>query len=178
MRREAVLGFCLLCLLAGCLGPTDRPTSYNATVVGVIDGDTIDVRLADGREERVRLLGVDTPEVAGPTSPGEFAGVPNTTAGRACLRAVGENASAFVRSQVDGKSIHLEIDPRADRRGGFGRLLAYVFENGTHLNRGLLARGYARVFDTEFGRRAAFESARDAARAANRGVWSCRDPPG
>lgn len=177
MRPYTVLAFAICCLAAGCVGPiaTDgAPTTYTATVVGVVDGDTIDVRLSDGREERVRLLGIDTPEVHVETSPGEFEGVPNTTAARDCLRAVGENASETVRGRIGLEQVRLEIDPVADRRGGYDRLLAYVFVNATNLNQVLVAEGYARVYDTAFSQREAFEGAESTAMAADRGVWRCR----
>lgn len=177
MRRARLVGLCLCCLLAGCLGALGGdagPSTYNGTVTSVADGDTIDVRLDDGLAETVRLLGVDTPEVHVATSPEEFPGVPNTTAGRACLRAVGENASAFVRTQVDGRLVRLEIDPTADRRGDYGRLLAYVFVGDEHLNHRLVAEGYARVYETTFELRDRFEAAATDARAADEGIWRCR----
>ena len=174
--RRALVGLCVCCLLAGCLGALGGdagPMTYNRTVTSVADGDTIDVRLEDGSVETVRLLGIDTPEVHVPTSPEEF-GVPNTTAGRACLRAVGENASAVVRARVDGRRVRLEIDPTAERRGDYGRLLAYVFLDDANLNRRLVAEGYARVYETTFERRDRFEAAAADARAADAGVWRCR----
>lgn len=177
MRPYLVFVLTICCLAAGCVGPMGAdgaPTTYNASVIGVVDGDTIDVRLPDGREERVRLLGIDTPEVHVETSPGEFEGVPNTTAARECLRAVGENASATVRERVGSRQVRLEIDPLADRRGGYDRLLAYVLIDGTNLNRALVAEGYARVYETEFSERDAFEAAESNAMAADRGVWRCR----
>lgn len=177
MRPHLVLALAICCLAAGCVGPLGiegAPTSYNATVIGVVDGDTIDVRLPDGREERVRLLGIDTPEVHVETSPGEFEGVSNTTAGRECLRAVGENASVFVRERVGSRQVRLEIDPVADRRGGYDRLLAYVLVEDTNLNRVLVAEGYARVYETTFSERNAFERAQSDAMTADRGVWGCR----
>jgi micrococcal nuclease len=177
MRGARLIGLCVCCLLAGCLGAVGgdgAPSSYNGTVTSVADGDTIDVRLDDGSVETVRLLGIDTPEVHVPTNPPEFPGVPNTSAGRACLRAVGTNASAFVRSRVDGRRVHLELDPAADRRGDYGRLLAYVFVGDEHLNHRLVAAGYARVYETEFTRRDRFESAAADAMEATNGVWRCR----
>lgn len=163
----------LAVLTVGCLGG-GGPTTYNGTVVSVADGDTIDVRLADGSVETVRLLGVDTPEVHVPVDPAEYPGVPNTTAARECLRAVGENASRYVRSSVDGRQVRLELDPVADRRGGHGRLLAYVYRGDRHLNAALVSMGYARVYETEFSKRETFHRAEQDAMAADRGIWRCR----
>jgi len=176
-HRLVLAALLLLVVGAGCIEaiPFDgQRTTYNATVTGVVDGDTVDVRLADGTTDRVRLLGVDTPEVHVAVNPGEYPGVPNTTAARACLRGVGENASDYVRRTVDGRAVRLELDPRADRRGGYDRLLAYLSVEQRHLNRELLDRGYARVYETSFSRRESFREAAETARAANRGVWRCR----
>lgn len=177
MRPHVALALAMCCLAAGCVGPIATggdQTTYNGTVTDVVDGDTIDVRLPDGSEERVRLLGIDTPEVHVETSPGEFEGVPNTTAGRDCLRAVGENASEFVSERIGARQVRLEIDPVADRRGGYDRLLAYVFVDATNLNRALVDEGYARVYDTAFEEREAFDAAESTAMAADRGVWRCQ----
>lgn len=178
MTRPTALAVCCLALVAaGCagLGPAG-PSTYNGTVTDVVDGDTVEVRLADGSTEMVRLLGIDTPEVHVRTNPAEFEGVPNTTAGRRCLRAAGENASAFLRERVAGERVRVETDPVADRRGGFDRLLAYVYVGDRDVNHALVAAGHARVYRTRFGERERFEAAAASARSADRGVWRCRSP--
>lgn len=180
MRRNRVLiaVVLVLALATGCVGvlPDERQDTTNATVTAVLDGDTVDVRLANGTDDRIRLLGIDTPEVHVENSPDYFDGVPDTPAARECLRAAGENASAFVSDRVDGQPIRLEFDETADRRGGYGRLLAYVHHDGTNLNRRLLERGYADVYPTTFRLRDRFEATARDARAADRGLWRCRDP--
>lgn len=179
MRRTVLLGLVFLIVSAGCTAvpfgtdTNQQPESRNATVLEVVDGDTIDVELADGSQDTVRLLGIDTPEVHADTTPGEFEGVPDTEAGQACLRAVGTNASAAVTERLSGSEIRLEFDPVADRRGGYDRLLAYVSHNETNLNYWLVERGYARVYDTEFTKADTFYAAESGAQAANRGVWNC-----
>ena len=185
----AVLG--VLVVLAGCAGAGLDVSSgdgaasqgtggdgstYEVTVVSVVDGDTIDVRYANGTTERVRLLGVDTPEVHAENDPPEFEGVPDTEAGSDCLRAAGEDASAAVRQRVGDRDVTLVVDPAADRRGGFGRLLAYVRVNGTDLNRWLLAEGHARVYDSTFSRSESYYDAESEAQDAGRGLWTCRTP--
>lgn len=176
-RRLLVVTVLLLVAGGGCVEvlPLDgQPNSYDATVTDIVDGDTVDVRLPDGTTDRVRLLGVDTPEVHVAVNPAEYPGVPNTTAARACLRAVGENASDYLRRTVDGRAVRLELDPAADRRGGYDRLLAYVYLENRHLNHELLVRGYGRVYETSFTRRGEFQEAAETARAENRGLWQCR----
>jgi micrococcal nuclease len=153
--------------------PADR---LDARVVAVVDGDTIDVRLPDGSEDTVRLLGVDTPEVHVENDPAEFEGVPDTDAGRACLRTAGETASTALRSRLADRDVTLLVDPNTDRRGGYDRLLAYVVSNGTVVNYALVMAGHARVYDTEFARRDEFDAAERDARAAGRGLWRCQHP--
>ena len=171
-------------LLAGCAGlpvvsgPGDvtPAVDHEVTVVDVVDGDTLEVRMPDGSVETVRLLGVDTPETYADNDPAEFEGVPNTRAGRACLRAAGENATTFAGEMLDDGTVRVRTDPAADRRGSYDRLLVYVTVDGTSLNRALLDRGHARLYDTEFDRRDAFAAAEDRAQAAGRGLWACRSP--
>jgi micrococcal nuclease len=184
MRRPgtALLAFVGLLLLAGCAGlpvapdPGDTTPAVDREVVvaEVVDGDTLEVRMPDGGVETVRLLGVDTPETYADNDPAEFEGVPESQAGRACLRAAGENATGFVEETLEGGTVSVRTDPTADRRGSYGRLLVYVSVDGESLNRALLARGHARLYDTDFQRRDEFATVEDRAQAEGRGLWACR----
>jgi micrococcal nuclease len=126
-------------------------------VLRVVDGDTIRVRVA-GREERVRYIGVDTPESAREGAPAEcFA-----------RRAAAENARL-----VDGRRVRLE--PDAEARDRFGRLLAYVFraEDGRMVNESLVRGGFAVPLSIPPNDRYAerFEHAAGEARGSGRGLW-------
>jgi micrococcal nuclease len=81
----------------------------SARVVRVVDGDTIVVRLA-GRDERVRYIGVDTPETVKPRTP---------------VQCFGKKASAANRRLVGGRTVELVTD--VEERDRYGRLLAYVY---------------------------------------------------
>jgi micrococcal nuclease len=181
-RRDAALVLCsLLAVSAGCLGvevdtASSTPTPGSETTVrvtDVVDGDTIDVRFPDGREDTVRLLGVDTPEVHVENDPAEFEGVPDTEAGRSCLRRHGERASAFAVDQLADRRVTLRFDAAAGRRGGYDRLLAYVVVDGESFNAALLERGHARLYDSSFRERDRYAALERAARDAGRGVWGC-----
>jgi len=88
----------------------------------VVDGDTI--ILSNG--ERVRLIGVDTPETKHPRKPVEY---------------YGKEASAFTKRMVEGKFIRLEYDWQ--ERDKYGRLLAYVhLMDDTFLNADIVKQGY------------------------------------
>jgi micrococcal nuclease len=144
------------------------------TVTDVVDGDTIEVRHEDGTTDTVRLLGVDTPEVHTDVSPAEFEDVPDTTDGQACLRNWGDQATAFVKTELAGETVTLQFDEGAERRGTFGRLLTYVILDDRNVNYELVAGGYARVFDSQFSLSDAFYAAETAAQTAQDGVWECR----
>ncbi|WP_232688642.1 thermonuclease family protein [Halobacterium zhouii] len=183
--KRATLAVVALVLLAGCTvnvsigGQTTDPAPAQvrtATVVDVVDGDTLDVEYANGTEERVRLLGVDTPEVHVEVSPGEFEGVPDTEAGRSCLRKWGERASQFATERLAGETVTVVVG--GDRRGSYGRLLAYVTVGANasgerSFNYALLNRGYARLYETEFARLDSFTAAENQAQANGTGLWAC-----
>jgi micrococcal nuclease len=97
-------------------------------VVRVVDGDTIDVSI-DGKVERLRLIGINTPETVDPRKPVE------------CF---GKEASEKAESILFGKRIVLEIDPSQGERDKYDRLLRYVFfEDGTNFNLLMIREGYA-----------------------------------
>jgi len=97
--------------------------------IEVVDGDTIKVEY-QGRVEKVRLIGVDTPETVHPNKPVEY---------------FGREASAFTRSLAEGKDVTLEFDWQ--KRDKYGRLLAYVYlPDGTMLNKKLIEQGYGHAY--------------------------------
>ena len=110
------------------------PLEANAVVDYVVDGDTIDV-IIDGEEERVRLTGIDTPEIAHNASGNR----PATTGD--CF---GAEAHEYTRSLLPvGTPVHLERDVVG--RDDYGRLLAYVYraEDGIFVNYEIARQGYA-----------------------------------
>ena len=126
-------------------------------VVSVADGDTVRVRLGSGRTERVRYIGIDTPETRKPDAPAE------------CY---GDRARAFNARLVEDRDVRLELD--VDERDRYGRLLAYVYAGGTFVNAELVRAGYADALtvppNVRFARRLR-KLARDA-RRAHRGLWA------
>jgi micrococcal nuclease len=184
----------LLALSAGCAGvgpaapgaddpaPTagDVPAErvHTVSVVEVVDGDTMDVRYPNGSTDRVRLLGVDTPEVSAEPQPSEYEGVPDSAAGREWLRAWGDRASEFARSALAGEEVRIVVDTRSDVRGSYGRLLVYVHHDGELFNLALLQGGYARMYDSRFSRRANFSDAEAEAQSDHVGLWGFGRPTG
>ena len=116
-RRFAVaLVVALALTVSGCTGGGvgQDGDGSQATVTRVVDGDTVEVRFADGTEETVRLLGVDTPEVRGDTDPAEFESVPETAAGRDWRRRWAERASAYAQDRLAGERVRVVTDPTID----------------------------------------------------------------
>jgi micrococcal nuclease len=187
MRQSVAAFFVILAVTtAGCGAAVPRSTpgetataetahenaGFEVTVEEVVDGDTVTVVFADGTVEDVRLLGVDTPEVYADVQPEEFEGVPDTEAGRAHLRTWGRRATEFAESRLKpGDTVRIVVDETADRRGDYGRLLVYLYDEGDLFNRLLLEGGYARLFDTTFGKRSAFANAAATARGSDIGLW-------
>lgn len=126
MRRSVrVLPLLLLLLLASAWASSAR--ALEGTVVKVVDGDTIHVRL-EGRLEKVRYIGVNTPEVHHP---------------RLAAQPGGREAWDVNRRLVADRQVRLELD--VQERDRHGRLLAYVWVGPTMINAELVGLGYAQV---------------------------------
>jgi micrococcal nuclease len=107
-------------------GRATRPTY--ATVIDVLDGDTIVARDTRGHDVTVRMLGVDTPETKHPTRPVE------------CF---GPEAAAYTRQRLLGQQVALTYD--VQRHDMYDRVLAHVTIDGQRFNDELLRLGYARL---------------------------------
>jgi micrococcal nuclease len=129
-----------------------------AQVLRVVDGDTIQVSL-DGAKERVRYIGVDTPETVKPRTP---------------VQCFGRKASAANHRLVDGERVRLVAD--AEPRDRYGRMLAYVYRasDGLFINAELVRGGYATPLTIAPNVRHAeqFVALAGKARRAGRGLWS------
>lgn len=133
--------------------PAPQPEGGWRIVVRVVDGDTL---LLDGNE-RVRLIGVDTPESVDPRRP---------------VQSYGKEASAFTRRLAQGKRVRLSYDQ--ERKDRYGRTLAYVYlEDGTLLNAEIIRQGYGQVL-TRFPFRylEEFRAYEREARGQRRGLWA------
>lgn len=124
-------------------------------VVGVSDGDTIKVRLG-GKTERVRVIGIDTPELRS----------------NDCYA---QQAASKMQSLVQSKSVQLVADPTQDDRDRYGRLLRHVrLADGRSVAELLIAGGFGReyTYDVPYVGQAAHLRAQSAAKSAHRGIWS------
>jgi endonuclease YncB( thermonuclease family) len=133
--------------------------------ISVVDGDTLHVRIPLPRpagiaeREKIRLLGVDTPETVHPSKPVEY---------------FGKEASGFAKEQLSGKTVFLAFD--WDVRDRYGRLLAYVWIGDTLVNEAIVRSGHAVPFTVPPNVRHA-ERFRTAAREAREAGVDPRDAP-
>jgi len=136
------------------VGPPDRGSlSATRRCVRVIDGDTLEL---DGGE-RVRLIGVDTPESVDPRRPVEY---------------FGKEASAFTRRLAEDRMVALQYDE--DTRDRYGRTLAYVYlEDGTFVNAEIIRQGYGHAYTRfPFRYQEEFLALERQAREEGRGLWA------
>ena len=153
-------------------GGPDDGMAWEITITRVVDGDTVEARFPNGEVDTLRLLGVDTPETSyDRLSPDEFEGIPDTTAGRDHLYDWGERATAFATEELEGETVRIVIDSAADRRGGYGRLLVYIYTDEGNFNERLLTQGYARLYESSFTLESSFAAAETTARDEKRGLW-------
>ena len=169
MVRLVVAALVLLATTLSCTGNPDAIGDGLAVVTHVVDGDTIDVEIG-GRTERVRLIGIDTPETKKPNTP---------------IECWGPEASAFTASLLpEGTEVRIERDIVG--RDDYGRLLGYVHlveaagidGMGTFVNMQIIEQGFARPLTIEPNSTFARDFAAAAGRAerADLGMWGACSP--
>jgi micrococcal nuclease len=168
MRRIFIPSFVILLSLAAC-GPSEQQTANpprsasestlpaaatnppgdSAEVAHVFDGDSLEVLLDDGTRVELRLLGINAPE------------------GDECY---GNQArSALEEWLTDSKMTLVADDEEADQ---FGRVLRYVYVDGTNVNLAMIEAGNALAIQTGHAQDQVFAETSDAAAAAGLGMWA------
>lgn len=152
-----VTGF--LVATSGCSKTGTRATPNAAVVTRVVDGDTLDVDLG-GRTERVRLLGIDTPESVKPGTP---------------VQCFAKEATRRLQALLPSDTpVRLVRD--VEERDRYGRLLAYVYRQPDQLfvNLDLVRGGYAHVltFRPNVTHADELTQAASEARRTPRGLWA------
>ena len=157
IRRSIIIAAAVVALSCGNRGSED-PAPLR--VVRVIDGDTIWVQADRGPVEKIRLLGIDAPEM---------------NYGRGRPECGAPEATRALRQRLDGKAVALvrhERDP-------YGRTLAIVLEptapRDSNVNEWLLRAGHAEIFrKARHPDRERFVAAERAAKSKRVGMWACR----
>lgn len=135
------------------LSASDSSLLNRIKVIKVIDGDTVEIEGG----EKIRYIGIDTPETKHPTK------------GVECF---GKEAFAKNKELVEGKEIRLEKDVSETDR--YGRLLRFVYIGDIFVNDYLLRQGYAHAstYPPDVKMAEQFRAAEKEARENNRGLWS------
>ncbi|HEU5187948.1 MAG TPA: thermonuclease family protein, partial [Candidatus Saccharimonadales bacterium] len=136
------------------------PGFYKVTAVA--DGDTITVDM-NGTLERIRMIGVDTPETHDPNTP---------------VQCYGPEASDFTKQTLLQKTVRLEADPTNDNRDRYNRLLRYVYlEDGSLYEETLISQGYGFAYlSFPFQKTDHFATLQAIAQDEKRGLWAACQP--
>ncbi|TXG76351.1 nuclease [Patescibacteria group bacterium] len=133
-------------------------------IVRFDDGDTIVVDM-NGVEEKIRFIGVDTPETQDP---------------RKAVQCFGKAASNYTQGRIGDQPIRLETDPLSTNRDRYNRLLRYVYlPDGTLMNLDIIQQGYGFAYlSFPFTKSDEFRAAQTTAREQTKGLWSsCKPTP-
>jgi micrococcal nuclease len=158
-RFAALVSVLFLSFFASPLFRTEKknPEIYENTVmvVAVYDGDTIKVRFVDGIERKVRLIGIDCPEIDDPNRENFLKS---------------HLAKRFVFHHLYRKPVKLAFE--SEREDKYGRLLAYVWIKDRLFNELILSEGFARVFLAfPYEQKMRFIRAEKTAQEQGRGFW-------
>ncbi|MBM4264807.1 MAG: nuclease [Deltaproteobacteria bacterium] len=167
--KKLVLGGWLAAFVSACAVTNEAPVSYPRKEVAAVGGDLRQVvRVVDGDtlvlapNEKVRLIGVDTPETVHPNK---------------AVQCFGKDAKAFARALLENQTVRLVFDERytkQNHKDKFGRTLGYVYlADGRMLNAELIRQGYAHAYTRfPFHYLAEFRDLEREARQSGAGLWS------
>ena len=145
--------------------------SNTCTVTKIVDGDTIYCSQGYGKEEKVRLIGIDTPESN--KNPKTYRDAERTGESVKSIIELGKKSTAFVKSRLSvSTEVRLELDVQAKDK--YGRTLAYVYlPDGSMLNELIVREGYAQVMTIppNVKYQELFIGAEKEARENKRGLW-------
>ena len=168
-RRLLRALFLLLVLALTGLGAYRIPTTQQYireigtySVLEFDDGDTIVVDM-NGVPEKVRFIGVDTPETKDP---------------RKAVQCYGAEASEFTKQRIGSHPVRLESDPTNTNRDRYNRLLRYVYlPDGTLMNAELIRQGYGFAYTSfPFEKKSDFVLYQDQAVKTRAGLWGACQP--
>ena len=140
VRLTGIVGLVTFLIILSVVLTSCAKTDYaDILVTRVFDGDTL--RLANG--EKVRLLGIDAPEMY--ESDKLYRDAQRSGQDIGAIMALGRKSYQFTKQLVEGKKVRLEFD--VQQRDKYGRLLAHVFISNTQLflNAEIIKQGYAEV---------------------------------
>ncbi|MBP7807521.1 thermonuclease family protein [Candidatus Saccharibacteria bacterium] len=149
-------------------GLTEEPVQRKPVPAGFYavtdfnDGDTVTVDMS-GRQEKIRFIGVDTPETQDP---------------RKAVQCFGKAASKFTKDLIGEQAVRLEADPLNTNRDRYNRLLRYIYlPDGRLVNAEIIAQGYGFAYTSfPFTKADEFRALQTTARTEERGLWKSCTP--
>jgi micrococcal nuclease len=137
-----------------------NPGLYQVTQF--VDGDTIAIDM-NGKTERIRMIGVDTPETHKPNTP---------------VQCYGPAAAAFTKNVIGSNKVRLEADGQSSNRDRYQRLLRYVYlPDNTFVNEKIIREGYGFYYPYfPFSKSLVFEQAQTQAQQSRKGLWGNCSP--
>ncbi|MEO8513894.1 MAG: thermonuclease family protein [Ignavibacteria bacterium] len=152
------------------LDQKDSKEKIAYTVKKVNDGDTFEVFI-DGKTEKVRMLGIDTPEKW--DSDKFERDLERTGKDKETIKKLGTLSSEFTTKLIGGKKVILQADTKGDDKDKYGRLLRYVYlEDGTFVNLKIVEEGYANAYRKfNVSKQNEFIEAEKLAREKKKGLW-------
>lgn len=141
---------------------TEVPPPGTYSVIEFNDGDTIVVDM-NGNKEKIRFIGIDTPETQDPRKP---------------VQCFGKAASNFTKNLIGDNPVRLEADPLSSNRDRYNRLLRYVYlPDGTLVNAQIIREGYGFAYTSfPFTKSEEFKAYENNARTENKGLWNSCEP--
>lgn len=160
-RNRGLVALLSVVVVTGCtpsVGPDPVPaTSEVGQVVAVVDGDTIDVA-TEGGIVRVRLIGIDTPEIG---------------RGGAVNECYAEEARTFLDELIYGQEVQLIVDATQADVDKYGRLLRHVHAGDVDAAEAAITAGagYEYTYNTPYERQGRYRDAERAAAETGAGMW-------
>ncbi|WP_456471987.1 calcium-activated nuclease EcnA [Methanocaldococcus sp.] len=172
MRKELFFILIIFLLFCGCFNHKEE---YVGKVVKVVDGDTVYVEV-NGKLWKIRLLGVDCPEIHKKNNPHEYRIDGHYITNITYLYIWGLKAKEFAEKELDHHKVIIVFDPEAPKKDRYGRYLAYIYINKSgrlvNFNEELLKYGYARVYISKFSLLDEFLRLEKEAKKERRGMWN------
>jgi micrococcal nuclease len=168
IRHKKIIALIILCILVSSQifgSETKLQAGVLYDVSQVIDGDTIDIKVGN-TTERIRVLGIDTPETVDPRKP---------------VQCYGKEASNKAKELLGDHKVKLSFSPDRELQDKYGRYLAYVFrDDGLFYNEYMLANGFAReyTYGKAHQHTQEFKNLESQAKSHNKGLWdpaTCND---
>lgn len=156
-----IFGAFLLAQHYGWLQPATEQAAESQpglyAVTRFVDGDTLTIDM-NGKSEKVRMIGIDTPETHKPNSP---------------VQCYGPAASAYTKELIGDQKVRLEADPKNTNRDRYDRLLRYVYlPDDRMVAEELIKNGYGFAYTQfPFSKKDEFITAEKQAEDANKGLW-------